>query len=391
MSSSPAQTPGTPMKRRTGRRILIIAAVVVAVIAITAGVAIARLSANVTTVDLGSDDDAPANVSDYSGSFDLLLVGSDGRDGQGAQYGEGSDVEGARNDVTLMLHVNESHDRASVISFPRDLLIDFPDCTDPSTGRVVPGASGVQFNEALDRGGLGCVASAVEALTGTNTHYAAEISFQGVIELSHTVGGVPVCFEGAIDDPLSGLMVPDAGTYDLEGEQALAFLRSRHGVGDGSDLARISSQQVFMSGLVRKLQEDATFTDLVKLYSIADVATKNSTLSTDLADPLTMVSMAKTLADLPLEETTFVTYPYLPSGNRVVPDEAAAEQLLGLIETDQPIVLDADHLGRGRSLEESPEDEGDDTQEEEEAARETTVPENVDGQSADERTCVIPF
>lgn len=390
MSSSPAQTPGTPMKRRTGRRILIIAAVVVAVIAITAGVAIARLSANVTTVDLGSDDDAPANVSDYSGSFDLLLVGSDGRDGQGAQYGEGSDVEGARNDVTLMLHVNESHDRASVISFPRDLLIDFPDCTDPSTGRVVPGASGVQFNEALDRGGLGCVASAVEALTGTNTHYAAEISFQGVIELSHTVGGVPVCFEGAIDDPLSGLVVPEAGTYDLEGEQALAFLRSRHGVGDGSDLARISSQQVFMSGLVRKLQEDATFTDLVKLYSIADVATKNSTLSTDLADPLTMVSMAKTLADLPLEETTFVTYPYLPSGNRVVPDEAAAEQLLGLIETDQPIVLDADHLGRGRSLEESPEDQPTGAPDEG-AETEATVPENVDGQSADERTCVIPF
>ncbi|MGO1839012.1 MAG: LCP family protein [Candidatus Microbacterium stercoravium] len=390
MSSSPAQTPGTPTKRRTGRRILIIAAVVVAVIAITAGVAIARLSANVTTVDLGSDGDAPANVSDYSGSFDLLLVGSDGRDGQGAQYGEGSDVEGARNDVTLMLHVNESHDRASVISFPRDLLIDFPDCTDPSTGRVVPGASGVQFNEALDRGGLGCVASAVEALTGTNTHYAAEISFQGVIELSHTVGGVPVCFEGAIDDPLSGLVVPEAGTYDLEGEQALAFLRSRHGVGDGSDLARISSQQVFMSGLVRKLQEDATFTDLVTLYSIADVATKNSTLSTDLADPLTMVSMAKTLADLPLEETTFVTYPYLPSGNRVVPDEAAAEQLLGLIETDQPIVLDADHLGRGRSLEESPEDQPTGAPDEG-AETEATVPENVDGQSADERTCVIPF
>jgi len=388
MSSSHAQTPAARAKRRTGMRILIIAVVVLAVIAVTAGIAVARLSANVTTVDLGSEDDDPNDVSDYSGSFDLLLVGSDGRDGQGAQYGEGGDVAGARNDVTLVLHVNEGHDRATVISFPRDLMIDFPDCTDPSSGRVVPGALEVQFNEALERGGLGCVASAVESLTGTSTRYAAEISFQGVIELSHTVGGVPVCFEGAIDDPHSGLVVPEAGTYDLEGEQALAFLRSRHGVGDGSDLARISSQQVFMSGLVRKLQEDATFTDLVKLYSIADVATKSSTLSTDLADPLTMVSMAKTLAGLPLEETTFVTYPYIPSGDRVVPDEAAAEQLLGLIETDQPIVLDSDNLGRGRALEESPKDE---TTPEDATPREATVPEGVDGQSADERTCVIPF
>lgn len=380
MSSSPTKAPDTPARSRVWLRILVVAIVVVALIAVATGIAVARLSANVTTVELGADDET---VADYSGSFDLLLVGSDGRDGQGEQYGEGGDVSGARNDVTLMLHVNEAHDRATVISFPRDLLIDFPDCTNPVSGQTVPGADRTQFNEALERGGLGCVASAVESLTGVDTRYAAEISFQGVIDLSHTVGGVPICFEGAIDDPHSGLVIPDAGTYDLEGEQALAFLRSRHGVGDGSDLARISSQQVFMAGLVRKLQNEATFSDLVQLYAIADVATKNSTLSTDLASPLTMVSMGRTLAGLPLENTTFVTYPYLPADNRVVPDEAAAARLLQLIDADERIVLDAGNLGRGRALEDAPEPE--------DAGLPTALPENVDGQSADERTCVIPY
>ena len=389
MSSSPAEASGT--RKRLWVRILIAAIVVLVIAAVAVGIAVARLSANVTTVDLGADEET---VADYSGSFDLLLVGSDGRDGQGEQYGEGGDVSGARNDVTLMLHVNEAHDRATVISFPRDLLIDFPDCTDAETGQTELGASGVQFNEALERGGLGCVASAVESLTGTEVSYAAEISFQGVIELSHTVGGVPVCFEGAIDDPHSGLVIPDAGTYDLEGEQALAFLRSRHGVGDGSDLARISSQQAFMAGLVRKLQDEATFTDLVTLYSIADVATKNSTLSTDLADPLTMVSMGKTLAGLPLEDTTFVTYPYLPADNRVVPDEATAAQLLALIDADEPIVLGAGNLGRGRTLEDGPDDgsaPAPDAETDAPTSEDAALPENVDGQSADERTCVIPY
>lgn len=391
MSSSPLEVSGARARRRVWVRILVTAIVVLAVIAIAAGIAVARLSANVTTVDLGSAADDDADVADYSGSFDLLLVGSDGRDGQGAQYGEGGDVTGARNDVTLVLHVNENHDRATVISLPRDLLVDLPDCTDPASGRIVPGGAGIQFNEALERGGLGCVASAVESLTGTSMRYAAEISFQGVIDLSHTVGGVPVCFGGAIDDPHSGLVIPGAGTYDLEGEQALALLRSRHGVGDGSDLARISSQQVFMSGLARKLQDEATFTDLVKLYSIADVATKNSTLSTDLADPLTMVSMGKTLAGLPLDAMTFVTYPYLPAGDRVVPDEAAAEQLLGLIDADQPILLDANNLGRGQTLEEATAKSEPDADADADADQHATLPENVDGQSADERTCVIPF
>lgn len=308
-SRVPARAATRP--HRWGRRIL---AVLLAVLVITLGTiafGAARLTSQLTTVELpGSGGTDPAPIRGYAGAFDVLLVGSDGRAGQGAQYGEGGTITGARNDVTLLLHVNATHDVATLVSFPRDLLIDFPACTAPN-GATVPAATGVAFGSGLGRGGLGCVATAVQSLTGTPIRYAAEISFQGVIDLSTVLGGVPVCFTGPIDDPRSGLVIPSAGTFELSGEQALALLRSRHGVGDGSDLARISSQQVFLSALARTLRDRATLTDPVRLYAIADAVSRTMTLSTDLADPGTLTSLATTFAGIPLETTALVTYPYL--------------------------------------------------------------------------------
>ncbi len=401
-SRVPARAATRP--HRWGRRIL---AVLLAVLVITLGTiafGTARLTSQLTTVELpGSGGTDPAPIRGYPGAFDVLLVGSDGRAGQGAQYGEGGTITGARNDVTLLLHVNATHDVATLVSFPRDLLIDFPACTAPN-GATVPAATGVAFGSGLGRGGLGCVATAVQSLTGTPIRYAAEISFQGVIDLSTVLGGVPVCFTGPIDDPRSGLVIPSAGTFELSGEQALALLRSRHGVGDGSDLARISSQQVFLSALARTLRDRATLTDPVRLYAIADAVSRTMTLSTDLADPGTLTSLATTFAGIPLETTALVTYPYLPHGNRVVSDREAARQLFALIAADTPVHLDPARAGRGATASATPTpdrtpvraqpsttaspsaapDPGQAT------ASTASLPTNLDGQNADRATCIVP-
>lgn len=367
-----------PPRPRWGRIILVVLLTVLLIAATAIALGAARLSSQLTTVDLS--DPGPDPIADYSGAFDILLVGSDGRAGQGAQYGEGSDITGARNDVTLLLHVNAAHNQATIVSFPRDLLIDFPACTSPK-GTSVPAETGVAFGAGLSRGGLGCVATAVESLTGSRIRFAAQISFQGVIELSTAVGGVPVCFTGPIDDPRSGLSIPSAGTFDLSGEQALALLRSRHGVGDSSDLARISTQQVFLSSLARTLRARATLADPVRLYAIADTASRTMVLSTDLADPGTLASLATTVAGIPVETMALVTYPYLPHGNRVVPDKAAATTLFGLIAADQPLHLDASHTGRGATTSGGPAPT---------SPTASSLPKNVDGQNADRATCVVP-
>lgn len=376
------------------------AVVLVALVGVV-GFSILRFTTSIETVDLAADvPPAQAGFAPYDGGFTILLVGSDQREGQGEEFAESAYDGGSLNDVTMLLRVSEDHSQARVVSFPRDLLVDFPACEDPTTGDAVPAENDVQFNQALGRGGLSCVAEVVSDLTGIEVPYAAMITFQGVISMSTAVGGVPVCFAGPIDDPYTGLVIEEAGTHDLEGAQALAFLRSRHGVGDGSDLARISSQQVFLSSLVRTLQSDAVLTDVTKLYSIAQVAIENMTLSSGLGDVGTMVSMARVLADIPLETMQFVLYPNVPSGARVVPDEERADELMRRIRLDLPIQLGEDSLGVG-STEETPAPTDSAAPTETPVATETpgatptpTPTDELDGvvgQDASQESCVVPY
>jgi len=182
----------------------------------------------------------------------------------------------------------------------------------------------------------------VSELTGLDIPYAGLVSFNGVVQMSDAVGGVPICLSEAIDDPKSGLRLPK-GTSVVEGKTALAFLRNRHGVGDGSDLARISSQQIYMASLMRKVQGDGTLTDIPKLISLANAAAANIQLSTSLANIDTMVSMALALKDIDLDRLLFVQYPGT-TGNanfpgKVMPSQDLADEMFAKLAADEPFTL----------------------------------------------------
>ena len=110
-------------------------------------------------------------------------------------------------------------------------------------------------------------------------------------------------------DNYSGIDLPTAGKHLLEGAEALAFLRARHGVGDGSDLGRISSQQVYLSALVRKMEDSGTLSNPLTVYKIATAATSNMQLSSSLDSVPTMISIASTLKNIPPSHVVFVQYP----------------------------------------------------------------------------------
>ncbi|WP_175414060.1 LCP family protein [Agrococcus sp. SGAir0287] len=337
-----------PVRRIVGIVALGLTVVLVATVGVV-GISFLQLQGDVETVDLAGDP--PPAFAEQQGAFNILLVGSDSREGQGSV--DDGYTGGALNDVTMVLHVSEDHQRATVVSFPRDLLIDFPACPNPDGGDDIPPARTQQLNTALGRGGLACVAEVVESISGLEIPYAALIGFDGVVNMSSAVGGVPVCFAGDIDDPYTGFSITE-GTHDIEGQQALAFLRMRHGVGDGSDLARISSQQVFLSSLIRKLQSDAVLTDLGRLYQIAQVATSSMTMSSSLNDVGTMVAMARVLADIPLDTMQFIQYPSASNGTgRVVPT-AVADEVMALIAADQPVTLDPNATGQGAEATQDP-------------------------------------
>ena len=306
------------------------------------------LAAN--SIQIGADSEPPPNIGAFDGGFNILLVGSDTRAGQGGIGGEESSV---LNDVTMLMHVAEDKQSATVVSFPRDLVVPLPACENGGP------ASGQPINVTLYYGGLPCTVLTVEALTGLKVQFAGMITFTGVIAMSNAVGGVPVCFATPVDDPYTGLSFTKAGTHVLSGRNALAFLRSRHGVGDGSDLGRISSQQVFLSALVRKIKSDDTLTDFSKLYGIANAAAKNIQLSTNFANPDTLVSVALVLKDIPLDHIVFVQYPSTTGvggiyTGKVAPIQSVADALFAVIKDDKPLGLDADAIGSHGGSSEDP-------------------------------------
>lgn len=313
-------------------------------------IALAQLSTNVETISLVGQEDAalaaPPALGKFEGGFDILVVGSDACENPAGC----KDREAELNDVTMLLHVSADQTEAVAVSFPRDLVVPIPSCPDPEGGKL-NSMSAQPINVTLSYGGLACTVLTVEALTGLDIPYAGLIKFNGVIAMSTAVGGVPVCVNGPLRDKYTGLDLPAAGTYDLEGPSALAFLRSRHGVGDGSDLGRISSQQVFLSSLIRTIKSDSTLSDFGKLFGIAQAATSNMTLSDSLSPLNTQVSMALTLKDIPLERITFVQYPSTTEqggvyAGKVAPIKSQAAALFEAIASDWSFTLDSG-TGRG--------------------------------------------
>ncbi len=262
-------------------------------------------SAAVEVYDLDGSIYGNPTQAELDGPLNLLLIGSDTRANQNANYGSST---ANLADVIMLLHVNEARDNAVVLSFPRDLLIPIPDCIPEEDRSKARYGDLMQINQTLDLGGPSCVLDAVQGITNVSIPHLGLIDFKGVIGMSEAIGGVEVCVASPISDPYSQLEL-DAGTHLLEGEQALAFLRTRYGVGDGSDLSRISNQQVFLTSLVRKVMDENILTSPIRLYSLASAAAENMRLSESLTKLDTMVAMARELNDVDLESISFLRLP----------------------------------------------------------------------------------
>lgn len=288
------------------------------------------------TVDLDPDfvDVVAPDISSIKGGINILIIGVDNDSNQGATWGNRGNA--VLNDVNILVHIGEDHSYATVVSFPRDLVIPIPKCGNYSAMSAQP------LNSAYYYGGLSCVHKTITTLTGLDIPYAAEVSFRGVIGLSNAVGGTEVCLTKAVGNVQYAGKRWAAGRHTLMGEDALAFLRTRHGIGDGSDLSRINLQQTFMSSLLRTVTADDTLTNPMKLYNIAQVATTQMTLSSSLANLDTLVGMAMVLKDLDLDKVSFVTYPGKTNSvkypGKVEPLTALASQLFGYIKSDTPVI-----------------------------------------------------
>lgn len=318
-------------------------------VVLVSGASIAAIAAwdlgrqiKVVAMDPSDEDDQPLpEIDAIEGGVNLLIVGSDYRDPD-AKYDYGEDPGSELNDVNILLHISEDHTNAVAVSFPRDTYVSIPECNDGNGN--ISSSSYEKINQALfygggsDQNGLNCAVKTVEELTGLDIPFAAEVTFDGVIEMSNAVGGVSVCVAARIEDTNTELYL-DKGTHVLQGVDALKFLRTRYGVGDGSDVTRISSQQVFLSALIRKVKATETLTDISKLYGLAGAAVRNMRFTESLANVDTMVQIAKALQPIDLSDIVFAQFPTGEVDGGLEPSYPAAEALFKAIKKDKGIKL----------------------------------------------------
>ncbi|WP_461026520.1 LCP family protein, partial [Streptomyces sparsus] len=258
-----------------------------------------KLNGNLSGVDINAalDGDRPAEPP--GGSLDLLVLGSDSRDGRNAAYG--TDEGSARADTAMIVHIAEDHRSADVVSIPRDTLVERPRCGG-ADGTAVPAAERAMFNESYALGGPACAVRTVEAMTDIRMDHYVEVDFTGFKKLIDTLGGVQVTIGEAIHDRGSRLDL-EAGTHTLGGEQALGLVRTRKGVGDGSDLGRIQVQQAFVKALVEQTRDVDALGDPGKLLRLADTGTSALTTDSELASVNALASLAATLRGVSADRT----------------------------------------------------------------------------------------
>ncbi|WP_438354294.1 LCP family protein [Microbacterium sp. CJ88] len=345
-----------------GQFLKILAVAVAVVLVAGAGVAAYYVTNLISTVSdkavaIEGQGSVPPNIGAIEGGVNLLIAGTDECAPEfAAAFGDrctGADAGGELNDVNLLVHISDNPRRVTVISFPRDLMVPIPSCT-RDDGSTASAMSKQQINSAYMNGGtktgLNCVVKTVAELSGLSIPFAAKVNFGGVINITDAIGGVDVCIgNGGIRDRYTGIDWP-AGMRTVQGLDALQFLRTRHGLENGSDLARISNQQQYMSRLAHKLVAENVLADPATLLKLATTAVDNVTPSQSLANPVTLAQIALAVKSVPFDQIVFVQYPVNTDPadvNRVVPNYTAADELWAALAANQPIVPTSDPNNTG--------------------------------------------
>jgi LCP family protein required for cell wall assembly len=246
----------------------------------------------------------------------ILVIGSDTRIGQGRGYGSSAQLNTDHSDTLLIVHIAANRRWANVMSIPRDSWVNIPGCR-MGNGQVSDTQT-FKINEAFTIGnlygnktalGTACVIKTVERNTGIRIDHFVVVNFDGLKDMVNAVGGVPECNTSPINDPKSRLHLK-AGHHVLNGQEALAYVRARYTLGNGSDLERITRQQAFMSALVSRVKSKEL--NPLALYRFLDAATKSLTIDSELGGIHGLYNLATSLKNVPPGKVTFFTLPTYP-------------------------------------------------------------------------------
>ncbi|MBD8870701.1 LCP family protein [Nocardioides sp. MJB4] len=298
-----------------------------------------HLNENLTVVNLtqqlGKDRPDKMDVEGPAEPLNVLVMGSDSRDGEGNNI-DGLAGGGQRSDTTILFHLSADRKNAYGVSLPRDAMVQRPTCFDDDGDEIAGGFD--MWNAAFSLGGPACTIRQAEQLTGVAIDHFVVLDFNGFKDMVDAIDGVEVCIPEDVDDE-TGNITLEAGTREVQGQEALDYVRVRYGISNNGDIGRMKRQQSFIASMAGKVLSADTLGRPDRLLGFLNAATKSLTLDEELDSVKKVADLAQQFQGIGLDNIKFITVPfdfYEPDPNRLVWAEDA-NQLWKNIRFDRPL------------------------------------------------------
>ena len=276
---------------------------------------------NLTILDvaaqLGEDRPDKVEVEGPREPINVLVMGSDSRDGEGNNI-DGLKGGGQRSDTTLLFHLSADRQSAYGVSLPRDAMVERPTCYTKDKEEIPGGFD--MWNAAFSVGGPACTIRQFEQLTKVKIDHFVVLDFNGFKDMVDAIDGVKVCIPEDVDDPVGNIQLK-AGTREVRGQEALNYVRVRHNISNNGDIGRMKRQQAFIAAMANKVKSAGTLARPDRAFGFANAATKSLTLDPGLGSVKKISDLAGQFQDIGLSKVKFITVPfesYEPDPNRLV-------------------------------------------------------------------------
>jgi LCP family protein required for cell wall assembly len=301
-----AEDPGRRRPRPRWGRIGLVAGALVVLLVACGLIYVKGLDSRMDRTDPFSEltGGRPAKVVD--GALNILLVGSDSRDPDAPIDQAGK----WRADTIIVMHIPSSHDKAYLVSIPRDLYVPVPENAGAECGD-----RRAKINAAFAWGGLPLAVRTVECFTDVRIDHVMAIDFGGFKEVTDALGGVDLNIERTITSIHKPKRTFQQGVNHLNGEEALDYIRQRKQFPDG-DFARMRHQQQFLRALMDKAASTGTLANPPKLNAFL----RSVTAAVTVDEGFSIVDMALQFRSLRGENLAFLTSPH--NGSQTIDGES---------------------------------------------------------------------
>jgi LCP family protein required for cell wall assembly len=324
-------------------KVVRVASVVLATLVVVAGLSAVytyrHLNENLTVLDvtaqLGDDRPEKEAVEGPREPLNVLVMGSDSRDGEGNNI-DGLKGGGQRSDTTILFHLSADRKHAYGVSLPRDAMVQRPTCYDHGEQEIPGGLD--MWNAAFSLGGPACTIRQFEQLTDVKIDHFVVLDFNGFKGMVDAIDGVEVCIPEDVDDPIGNIKL-EAGTREVRGQEALNYVRVRHGLSENGDIGRMKRQQAFIAAMASKVMSAGTLARWDRVIGFANAATKSLTLDPGLSSVRKIGKLGQEFQHIGLKNIKFITVPFKPwdqDPNRLE-WTPAADKLWDKIRSDSPL------------------------------------------------------